>query len=154
MEKTHTLPNGLPLWELESIKTFKSTNNNFRGQNSLDFLKLYHWKALETWMSKMGFHGPFGYFKHKLWPKKRLGVKLPIWFLTIKSRESPWNTCVQVVCNISLESSQQSLQLCFQPPISQKSTQEVKKLWSSKMLGVPRQDDIWISPCGWSQKIL
>jgi hypothetical protein len=29
-------------------------------------------------MSKMGLHDPFGHFKHKLWPKERLGVKLPI----------------------------------------------------------------------------
>jgi hypothetical protein len=27
-------------------------------------------------MSKMGLHDPFGYLKHKLWPKERLGVKL------------------------------------------------------------------------------
>ncbi len=31
---------------------------------------LYHWKALETKMSKMGSHDPFRYLKHKLWPKK------------------------------------------------------------------------------------
>jgi hypothetical protein len=23
-------------------------------------------------MSKMGFHDPFGYLKHKLWPKKKV----------------------------------------------------------------------------------
>jgi hypothetical protein len=27
-------------------------------------------------MSKMGLNDPFGYLKHKLWPKKGLGVKL------------------------------------------------------------------------------
>ncbi len=27
---------------------------------------------------KMGLHDPFGYLKHKLWPKEGSGVKLPI----------------------------------------------------------------------------
>jgi hypothetical protein len=39
---------------------------------------LYHWKALGTYMSKMGSHDPFAYLKHKLWPKEGLGIKLPI----------------------------------------------------------------------------
>jgi hypothetical protein len=29
-------------------------------------------------LSKMGLHDPFGYLKHKLWPKEGLGIKLPI----------------------------------------------------------------------------
>ncbi len=29
-------------------------------------------------MFKMGSHDPFGYLKHKLWPKEGLEVKLPI----------------------------------------------------------------------------
>jgi hypothetical protein len=40
-------------------------------------------------MSKMGSHDPFGHFKHKLWPKERLGVKLAIRLLTTQSRELP-----------------------------------------------------------------
>jgi hypothetical protein len=40
-------------------------------------------------MSKMGLHDPFGYLKHKLWPKERLEVKLAIWLPTTKSWESP-----------------------------------------------------------------
>jgi hypothetical protein len=39
---------------------------------------LYHWKNIKTYMSKMGLHDPFGHFKHKLWPKEGLGVKLTI----------------------------------------------------------------------------
>jgi hypothetical protein len=35
-EWTSTLPNELPLWELESQWTPKSSGGNFRGQNSLD----------------------------------------------------------------------------------------------------------------------
>jgi len=32
---------------------------------------LYHWKAIETYMSKMGLHDRFEHLKHKLWPKER-----------------------------------------------------------------------------------
>jgi hypothetical protein len=39
-------------------------------------------------MSEMGLHDPFGYLKHKLWPKEGPGVKLAIWLVTIKSQES------------------------------------------------------------------
>jgi hypothetical protein len=39
---------------------------------------LYHWKAIETYMSKMGSHCPFGHLKHKLWPKEWSGIKLAI----------------------------------------------------------------------------
>jgi hypothetical protein len=35
---------------------------------------LYHWKAIEVQMSKVGSHCPFGHLKHKLWPKERLGI--------------------------------------------------------------------------------
>jgi hypothetical protein len=39
---------------------------------------LYHWKMLGTQMFKMGSHHPFEHFKHKLWPKEGLGIKLAI----------------------------------------------------------------------------
>jgi hypothetical protein len=39
---------------------------------------LYHYKVIETLMSKMSSHDPFEHFKHKLWPKERPGVKLSI----------------------------------------------------------------------------
>jgi hypothetical protein len=48
-------------------------------------------------MSKMGLHDLFGHFKHKLWPKEGLGVKLAVWLPIIKSQEFPWFPCVQVV---------------------------------------------------------
>jgi hypothetical protein len=67
-------------------------------------------------MSKMGSHCPFGHLKHKLWPKKRSGVKLPIWLSTTKSWESTRFPCVQATCYILLERSQQGLQLCFRVP--------------------------------------
>jgi hypothetical protein len=39
---------------------------------------LFNWKALGTWMFEMGLHDPFGYLKHKLWPKEGSRVKLTI----------------------------------------------------------------------------
>jgi len=81
-------------------------------------------------MSKMGSHDPFGYLKHKLWPKEGLGVKLSISLLTTKSQESPQFTCMQVAWNIPLESSQQGLQLCFKPHLNQRSTTKVMSLQS------------------------
>jgi hypothetical protein len=39
---------------------------------------LYHWKAIETYMSKMGSHDPFRHLKLKLWPKERSRIKLSI----------------------------------------------------------------------------
>ncbi len=47
-------------------------------------------------MSKMGSHDPFGHFKHKLWPKEALGVKLAISLPTTKSQESPRFSYAQV----------------------------------------------------------
>jgi hypothetical protein len=42
MERTHTLPSGLPFWELESIWNLNFLENDFKGQNSLD------WKVSHT----------------------------------------------------------------------------------------------------------
>ncbi len=38
---------------------------------------------------KMGSHDPFEYFKHKLWPKEGLGIKLSIWFPPLKVGNCP-----------------------------------------------------------------
>jgi hypothetical protein len=113
-------------------------------------------------MSKMGLHDPYGWLEHKLCAKEELGVKLAIWFSTIKFLESPWLPCVQVVCNISLESSRQGLQLYFRPTAIKGIH---TKLWTSKVvevlilriwklpfgslrtkwhLGVWGQNDIWV----------
>ncbi len=37
---------------------------------------LYHWKAIEFYMSKMGLHDPFGHLQHKLWQKERPKIKI------------------------------------------------------------------------------
>jgi hypothetical protein len=86
-------------------------------------------------MSKMGSHDPFGYLKHKLWPKERPKVKLAIWLLTTKSRESPWFPCVQVTCHILLKIFRWRLQFCFRPHFNRKSTHKVMGLQNGRSPG-------------------
>jgi hypothetical protein len=76
-------------------------------------------------MSEIGLHDPFGYLKHKLCSKEGPGVKLRIWLPTTKSRESIWFNCVQVACDIPLESSQQRLHLFFRPHLNQRFVEKV-----------------------------
>jgi hypothetical protein len=76
-------------------------------------------------MFKMGSHDPFGHLQHKLWPKERSGVKLAVWLSTMRSRESNHFPCVQVACDMPLESSRQGLQLRFRPRPDRRFTQEV-----------------------------
>ncbi len=97
-------------------------------------ISLYHWKALGTYMFKMVLHVPFEYLKHKLWPKEDSGVKVSIWFLTIKSQESPWFIFVQVACHISLE-SYWKIHNFFSDLTSIGGLH--KKLWASKVSKVP-----------------
>jgi hypothetical protein len=66
-------------------------------------------------MSKMASHKPFGHLQHKLWSKEGLGVKLAVWLLTTKSRESTQFRCVQVKCDTPLKSSRGEIQLWFRP---------------------------------------
>jgi hypothetical protein len=66
----------------------------------------------------MGSHDSFGHLKHKLWPKERLGIKLTLWLSTTKSQESTGLPYVKVACDMSLESSQWGLQLCFRPHLN------------------------------------
>jgi hypothetical protein len=115
---------------------------------------LYHWNFIEILMSKMGSHDPFGHLKHKLWPKERLGVKLIVWPLTTKSWESTIFPCVQVTCNIPLESSWQRLQLFFKIHDNQRYAHKImgpksRKSPNSRNFGTP----IWESwdkmPFGW-----
>jgi hypothetical protein len=91
-------------------------------------------------MSKMGSHDSFGHFKHMLWPKERSGVKLAVWFPTTKSQESTWLPCVQVACDIPLESSQRGLQFCLKPHLNWRSAHKVM----GPQMGVPGQNVIWM----------
>jgi hypothetical protein len=61
----------------------------------------------------MGSHWQFGYVKHKLWAKEGSGVKVAVWLLTTKSRESTSSRCAIWVCDTALKSSRRELQLCF-----------------------------------------
>jgi len=70
-------------------------------------------------------HDPFGHLKHKLWPKERPWIKLTVWLPTTKSWELTRFPCVQVGCNISLESSWWRLQLCVIPHLNQKFTHNI-----------------------------
>jgi hypothetical protein len=76
----------------------------------------------------MGSHDPFGHLQHKLWPKERPGVWLP----TTGSHESTQFPCMQVVCDMSLESSRRGLQLWFRLHLDRKSTQDLIVLQSCK----------------------
>jgi hypothetical protein len=94
-------------------------------------------------MSKMGSHELFGHLQHKLWQNGRLGIKLPIWLPTIKSRKSTQPQCVQVVCNTPLESSQRELQVCFRPHFNWRSEQ---KIITSQSGGSRNWDSFGIPP--------
>jgi hypothetical protein len=79
-------------------------------------------------MFKMGLHDPFEYLKHKLWPKERPKVKLPIRLPTTKSQESPWCICLHVLWHISLERFWWGLWCCFKPHLNKMFAQEVMSL--------------------------
>jgi hypothetical protein len=87
---------------------------------------------------KTGLHNPFGHLKHKLWPKERLGIKLTVWLPTTQSWESTKFPCVQVVCNMPLESSWRGLQLWFRPHFNQRSAHKVMR---SQSCGSPNVDN-------------
>jgi hypothetical protein len=79
-EWTFTLPSEFPCWELEPQMDFRIFKVRLQGSKPIaSKISLYHWKAIAS---------PFGHLKHKLWPKKRLGVKFALWLSTTKSRES------------------------------------------------------------------
>jgi hypothetical protein len=80
----------------------------------------------------MGSHNPFGHLKHKLWPKERPAIKLTIWLPTTKSQELTRFPCVQVACNISLESSWRALQLVFRLHPDRRSAHKVIALQSCR----------------------
>jgi len=126
-EWTFTLPRELPPWELESWWVSKFSESDCRVQNSMDWkipyiiknilkcrcLKWAHMTHLDIWNTSLGS-----------------GVKLAIWFPTIKSQESPQFSRVQVACDIPLKSSRWGLQLCFRSHFNQRFTCKVMGLQS------------------------
>jgi hypothetical protein len=132
-ESTLTFPSELPWWELDSQMDSQNFKERFHGSKLNGLWRfLYHWKALGTWMSKMGLHCSFGHLKHKLWRKERSGVKLAIWLLTTKSRESTRFTYFQRACDILLESFRQNLQLFFRPHLDRRYAHKVMGLRSHR----------------------
>ncbi len=94
-------------------------------------------------MPKMASHGPFGHLQPKLWAKEGPGVKLAVWLLTIKSRESTSSWHLKTKCDMALESSQGELQLWFRPH----SNWILKsRNMSSQSPGTPTQDSFGTSP--------
>jgi len=83
-------------------------------------------------MSKMASHEPFEHLQPKLWPKEGSGVKLAVWFPTIKSRESTRFRCVKVECDIPLESSRGELQPWFKPHPNPSSRRRVMSVQSPR----------------------
>jgi hypothetical protein len=107
---TLTLPSELPLWELEFQMDSQIFRAQFQGSKLIGYKNfLYHWKSIETEMSKMDSHCPFGHLKHKLWSKERPRIKLEVWLLTTKSQERTRFPHMQAACDIPLENTQQGL---------------------------------------------
>jgi hypothetical protein len=67
------------------------------------------WKGLEVQISKMPSHWSFGHLQPKLWAKEGPGVKLAVWLLTVKSRESTSFRHPNQECYMTLESSRWEL---------------------------------------------
>jgi hypothetical protein len=63
----------------------------------------------------MASHWPFGHLQPKFWAKEGPGVKLAVWLLTIKSRESSSSRPPNWECDTSLERSRRGLQVWFRP---------------------------------------
>jgi len=76
-------------------------------------------------MSKMGPHDSFGHLQQKLWQKEKLGVKIDNLTFDHKKLGIDPKSCVQVACNMPLESSWWKLQLCFRPHPDWRSEHEV-----------------------------
>jgi hypothetical protein len=91
----------------------------------------------------MALHEPFGHLKNKLWSKEGSGVKLAVWLLTTKIRESTRSRCVQVECKTLLERSWGELQLCFRPHPNQRSESGVM---NSQNPGSPNRESFGTPP--------
>jgi hypothetical protein len=83
--------------------------------------------------------------------KKRVGSQIGNWLPTTKSQESLWFPCVQVACQIQLQSSRRRLQLCFRTNFNWRSSHKGMGFQScgspnfgGSHLGVPGQNDIWV----------
>jgi hypothetical protein len=83
-----TLPSELPLWKLEFWWTLESSENNCKGQNSLDWKVPYTIeKILKLKCLKWAHITHLGTKNISYGQKNGPGIKLPIWLLTTKSRK-------------------------------------------------------------------
>jgi hypothetical protein len=121
-----TLPSELPFWELESRWTLEPSESNCKGQNTLNWRVLYIIGKLLKWRCVKWVHMTHLDICNTSYGKKKgRGSKLAIWLSNTKSQESTRLPCVQVACNMPLESSQRELQLCFRPHPDWNSEHEV-----------------------------
>ncbi len=110
----------------------------------------------------MGLHDPFGFLKHKLWPKERPGVKLSIWLLTIKSQESPWFFTCRWHATYRWKAFDEGYN--FVSNLNQRSAHKVIRLQSHRSLNFKNFEiptwELWDKmtfgcwPCGQVQRIL
>jgi len=94
-------------------------------------------------MPKMASHVPFGHLRPKLWAKEGPGVKLVVWLLKTKSRESTSSHRLLKECDMALESSRGELQLWFKPHSNRRL--EPGDM-SSQSPGTPTQDSFGTPP--------
>jgi hypothetical protein len=93
---------------------------------------LYHQKAIEVWMSKMGSHNPFGHLQHKLWQEERPRVKTDS--LTPDHKKSRIDSNFVRVGGMRyvVEKSRWELQFFFRPHPDRRSEHEVITLQSCR----------------------
>jgi hypothetical protein len=105
-------------------------------------------------MSEMASHWSFGHLQPKLWAKEGPGVKLAVWLLTTKSRESTRSRHALGKCDTALESSRRGLQVWFRPRPHRRLGREAMMSQSPGSpkpgqfrdctLGVPGQTTTWV----------
>jgi hypothetical protein len=100
-------------------------------------------------MSEMASHWSFEHLQPKLWAKEGPGVKLAIWLLTTKSRESTRSQRALGKCNTALESSRRGLQVWFRPRPDRRLGRETMM---SQSLGSPKPRQFRDSSLGVSGK--
>jgi hypothetical protein len=122
-EWTLTLLNELPLWELESQWIAKSSESTCKCRNSLDWKVPYIIKnLLERRCLKWVRMTHLDTSNTSYGQKKG---RVTIWLPTTKIQESPQFHCVQLVCDIPLESSQQRLYICFRPHLNRRFAHKI-----------------------------
>jgi hypothetical protein len=85
-------------------------------------------------MSKMNSHDPFGHLKHKLWPKKRMGVRLAIDSQPLKVK----NRYDLLACKWCATYRSKALDEGYNFALDLISIRGLHvKLWAPKIAGVP-----------------